>query len=166
MKYRVTIEGREREVDVRLSPSGNISVALDGAEVAADVRALPGGIQVRIGDRVHDVAVAGSGEDVQLAAGEARALAEVISERALAKRARSGGGAGDDLLRAPMPGRVVRVLCAAGDSVQKGQPIVVIEAMKMENELRASRDATIAAVMVGEGESVEAKATLVTFQSA
>ena len=74
----------------------------------------------------------------------------------------SGGPSAKDL-RAPMPGRVVRVLCAAGDAVRAGQPLIVVEAMKMENELRAAGDATIADVHVVEGASVEGRALLVTF---
>ncbi|UJR79126.1 biotin/lipoyl-containing protein [Sandaracinus amylolyticus] len=164
MKYRVTIDGREREVDVTIAPSGAIAVTLDGAKVDAEVRPVPGGVSVRLGTRVHDVIVASAGGDeVQLAAGAARAVAQVLSERARADRKRAGGGASAKELRAPMPGRVVRVLCAAGESVTAGQALVVVEAMKMENELRAPGDATIAQVHVSEGASVEGRALLVTF---
>lgn len=166
MKYRVTIDGREREVDVTIAPSGAIAVALDGAEIDADVRPVPGGVSVRVGTRVHDVIVAGAGgDDVQLAAGAARAVVQVVSERARAERGRKGarGGGAAKELRAPMPGRVVRVLCAAGDAVESGQALVVVEAMKMENELRATAAATIAEVHVREGASVESRALLVTF---
>ncbi len=168
MRYRVTIDGREREVDVTIAPSGAISVTLDGAPVDAEVRPVPGGVSVRLGARVHDVMVAGGGsdakEEVHLAAGAARAVAQVLSERARAERSRSGKGAASSKeLRAPMPGRVVRVLCKPGDVVSAGQPVVVVEAMKMENELRAPGDATVAQVHVGEGASVEGRALLVTF---
>lgn len=161
MKYRVTIDGRERDVDVTIAPSGSISVTLDGAKLDADVRPVPGGVSVRFGSRVHDVMVAGAGgEEVQLAAGAARAVATVLSERARAARARSGGGSAAKELRAPMPGRVVRVLCAAGDEVKAGQPLVVVEAMKMENELHAPVGGTVRAVLVAEGVAVEAGALL------
>ena len=59
-----------------------------------------------------------------------------------------------------MPGKVVRVLVAVGDAVKARQPIVVIEAMKMENELRASADGTIAEIHAREGESVDAGSLL------
>jgi biotin carboxyl carrier protein len=166
MRYRVTIDGREREVDVTIAPGGAIAVMLDGAKVDAEVRPVPGGVSLRVGTRVHDVMVASAGgDDVQLAAGAARAVAQVLSERARAERTRSGKGGGPSAkeLRAPMPGRVVRVLCKAGDAVSAGQPVVVVEAMKMENELRASGDATVAQVHVTEGASVEGRALLVTF---
>jgi biotin carboxyl carrier protein len=163
VKYRVTIEGREREVDVTIAPSGAILVSLDGRPVDAEIRAVPGGVSLRMGGRVHDVAVGGGGDEVHLAAGAARAIAQVVSERARTERKRTGGAASVKELRAPMPGRVVRVLCRAGETVKQGQPLVVIEAMKMENELRAAGDGTVAQVHVSEGASVGARALLVTF---
>lgn len=65
-------------------------------------------------------------------------------------------GSGPQRIVAPMPGKVVRVLGAKGDAVAQRQAVVVIEAMKMENELRASRDGTLTDVLVQEGQSVEA----------
>jgi biotin carboxyl carrier protein len=65
-------------------------------------------------------------------------------------------GTGPQRIVAPMPGKVVRILGNPGDVVSQRQPVVVIEAMKMENELRASRDGTIAEILVREGQSVEA----------
>lgn len=70
------------------------------------------------------------------------------------------GGSGPQRIVAPMPGKVVRIVGAVGDAVVHRQPVVVIEAMKMENELRASRDGTITEVLVQEGQSVEAGALL------
>jgi len=68
----------------------------------------------------------------------------------------AAGLSGPQRIVAPMPGKVVRVLGKSGDAVVHRQPVVVIEAMKMENELRALRDGTVAEVLVQEGQSVEA----------
>ena len=68
----------------------------------------------------------------------------------------AAGHSGPQRIVAPMPGKVVRVLGKPGDAVAHRQPVVVIEAMKMENELRALRDGTVAEVLVEEGQSVEA----------
>jgi pyruvate carboxylase subunit B len=163
MKYRVTIEGREREVDVTITPGGRVSVSVDGAPVDAEVERVDGGVTLKLGGRVFDIAVGGKPESLQVAAGSARAVAEVVSERARA-RSRSGASAsGEKELRAPMPGRVVKVLVAVGAEVQAGTPCVVVEAMKMENELRAPTAGTVAAVHVTTGQSVEGRALLVTF---
>ena len=63
-----------------------------------------------------------------------------------------------------MPGKVVRVLVAAGDRVARGQPVAIVEAMKMENELRASREGTVKDVVAREGASVEAGALLLLIE--
>ena len=68
-----------------------------------------------------------------------------------------GGGAhGEQKVAAPMPGRVVRVLVAPGDAVEARQPVIVVEAMKMENELRSPKAGQVKEVTVGAGASVEA----------
>jgi biotin carboxyl carrier protein len=80
---------------------------------------------------------------------------------------RQGGaarGAGPLKISAPMPGKVVRILVKAGDTVRARQAVVVVEAMKMENELRADRDGTVAEIHTREGMSVEAGALLVVIQ--
>jgi biotin carboxyl carrier protein len=84
--------------------------------------------------------------------------------RARARGAGTGPGTGPQRVVAPMPGKIVRVPVAAGDTVRAGQPLVVVEAMKMENELRAGRDGTVADVHAREGMSVEAGALLVVIQ--
>ncbi len=161
MKYRVSIDGREREVDVVIAPSGAIAVTLDGAPVEVDARRVPGGVSLRLGHRVFDVLSSGT-DDLQVASGAARAVGSVASERTAKKRGATAGRAGKEL-RAPMPGRVVRIFAKKGDEVSAGQPLLVIEAMKMENELRATGPGTIAEIHVGEGASVEGRTVLVTF---
>ncbi len=73
-------------------------------------------------------------------------------------------GRGPQRLTAPMPGKVVRVLVKPGDEVRARQGLVVVEAMKMENELRASREGRVGAVLVSEGQSVEAGTALVVVE--
>ena len=169
MKYRVTIDGEARDVDVVIAPDGRgVSVSLDGEPQEVDVVRVPGGINVRIGGRVFDLAIGGTPEATQLAAGEARALAEVLSDRMRAKQKRAGGGlgGGGTEIRAPMPGRIAKVLVTKGQSVEAGDPSVVIEAMKMENELRAPITGTVAEVLVTEGANVEGGTLLVRFEVA
>jgi biotin carboxyl carrier protein len=92
------------------------------------------------------------------------------SPKPSAKAARSpragdrGAGSGRQTIVAPMPGRIVKVLVKPNESVSARQPLVVVEAMKMENELRAPRGGTIAEVRVSEGASVEANAVLVVLE--
>ena len=85
------------------------------------------------------------------------------ARRSVAVKGPSGASGAKDVV-APMPGRIVKVLVKAGDRVAGGQGLVVVEAMKMENELRAPRDGTVAAVRVSEGMSVDANAVLVVVE--
>ncbi|MCB9597104.1 MAG: biotin/lipoyl-binding protein [Sandaracinaceae bacterium] len=166
MKYRVTIDGEARDVDVVVAPDGRVSVSLDGKAQDVDVVRVPGGLSLRIDGRMFDVATGGKPEAMQLAAGEARAIAEILSDRMRARKSGSGGslGSGATEIRAPMPGRVVKVLVSKGQSVELDDPAVVIEAMKMENELRAPLAGVVAEVLVSEGATVDGGAVLIRFE--
>ncbi len=92
--------------------------------------------------------------------GRARATATVVNERDQhAARAKSGGTQ-EKTIRSPMPGRIVKVYVKAGDTVEIGAPLLVVEAMKMENELRAKASAVVDAVLVAAGQTVEMNAVL------
>ena len=91
-----------------------------------------------------------------------RHQAEVVDPKRKALRLAVGGGSA--AVKTAMPGRVVRTLVASGDSVAKGQPLVVVEAMKMENELKAPRDGVVKRVTVQPGELVEAGTVLVELE--
>ena len=81
---------------------------------------------------------------------------------AAAPKAAPAGAAGSVVVPAPMPGKILGVKAAVGQAVKKGDVVVVLEAMKMENEIVAPSDGTVASVNVSAGDSVEARATLVT----
>ena len=93
-----------------------------------------------------------------------RMQAEVVDERTRVIREMTGAGsgpAGPSPIKAPMPGLVVRVEVSEGDVVREGQGIVIVEAMKMENELVTEADAVVTRVLVSEGEAVEKDQLLV-----
>jgi biotin carboxyl carrier protein len=77
---------------------------------------------------------------------------------------RAGSAHGPAGVSAPMPGRVIKLLAKAGDAVKAGQGLVIVEAMKMENEVRAPRDGQVAEVRVKEGQAVEAQEVMLTLQ--
>jgi len=94
--------------------------------------------------------------------------AEVVDERTRAIQAMTGQGAairGPGPVRAPMPGMVVRVAVEAGDHVEAGQSVVIIEAMKMENDLRAESAGVVASVHAEPGQAVEKGSILVEFRA-
>lgn len=91
-------------------------------------------------------------------------ISVVVNGRRRWRRRDEGAGSGPQRVAAPMPGKVVRVLVAPGETVRARQPLVVVEAMKMENELRAGRAGTVSEVHVREGVSVDAGALLIVIQ--
>ena len=166
MRYFVTIDGRERVVEVNVAPTGAVTVLMDSTQVDTDVVALDdGGLSVRVDGHVLDLTIEGAPPEVGVVASGHRAYVRVESERlrAAAAAKKRDGGASEKILAAPMPGRVVKVLVAVGDEVCAGEAVVVVEAMKMENELRAKGPAKVAEIHVKPGDTIEAGAKLVTF---
>ena len=167
MKYFVRIANEDHEVT--LDAEG---VHIDGADVAAHVAPIPGSPVriVTIGDEVHRVVVrsgATRGKYTLWLDGH-RFDVEALDERTRAIRERAGvaaGPSGPAPLVAPMPGLIVRVNTQVGDAVQAGQGLVVMEAMKMENELRAQAAGTVKSVLVGPGTVVEKGAILIELEA-
>lgn len=165
MRYRVQAGAFSHQVDVLVTHEGEVRVSVDDEPVEADVYRVPDGMHIRIGGRGYDIAASGPMEATQVAFGARRALAAVDAGRRKAGgRDRNIGGAQSEV-RAPMPGRVVKVLVEPGQAVQPGQACVVVEAMKMENELTAPRAGTIESLHVEVGASVEPNALLVRLRS-
>lgn len=166
MKYFVRINDEEHEV--LLDANG---VHLDGEDVAAQVMPVDGTPvrMVTIGEEVHRVVVrpgAARGAYTLWLDGY-RFEVDALDERMKAIRELSGAGAGPSgpaPLKAPMPGLIVRVNVAVGDQVQAGQGIVVMEAMKMENELKASAAGRVKSVLATPGTAVEKGALLVELE--
>jgi pyruvate carboxylase subunit B len=161
MKYVVHLNGEDHEV--LLDGDG---VHIDGDDIAASVAPIEGTPvrMVSIGNEVHRVVVRPGGRrgEYTLWLDGYRFEVEALDERTRAIRELSGGSAGPTgpaPIIAPMPGLVVRVNANVGDEVQAGQGLVVMEAMKMENELRAQAAGRVKAVHVAPGKAVE-KGTL------
>ena len=163
MKYIVQVNGERLTIDL----------AADGVHVddesihahAADVEGTPVRV-VTLGTEVHRVVVRRhpARGSYTLWIGGFRFEVEALDERTRAIRdlsSASAAAAGPAPLVAPMPGMISRVLVEAGDSVHPGQAMVVMEAMKMENELRATSAGTVKRVAVQPGTAVEKGALLV-----
>ncbi|MGE5814274.1 MAG: biotin/lipoyl-containing protein [Acidobacteriota bacterium] len=144
-RYRVTIDGRTRIVDARPVGQERLSLLFPDEQ-----------------SRSYDVAVAPASVtdlDIHLPEGAVRAI--VNGRRSRREGPSEASGSGEQRIVAPMPGRVVRVLVAAGDEVKPRQPLIVVEAMKMENELSAPRAGRVKDVQVRDGMSVDAGRLLV-----
>jgi biotin carboxyl carrier protein len=149
------IEGRRHKVELPGgAASGAVECVVDGRRTTVDVRVLEAGVMSLVVEgRQYRCVLDGDGVVI----GGRRYGFEVDDPRSL--QGRRGGGAGVDgprPVKAPMPGRVVRVLVNDGQDVEEGEAIVVIEAMKMQNELRAPKAGRVVRVSVGVGDAVGA----------
>jgi biotin carboxyl carrier protein len=140
-RYRVTIDGRRLDLDMCRTGPGFLSVLSKGRSYNVGLEKTTSGYTVRL----RGVAI-----PVALAEGAAVVPAKLV-----------GGTA---RVVAPMPGKVVRVLVAPGQVVEPGMPLVVVEAMKMENELRATRAGRVVRVHARDGQAVEGGALLVELE--
>lgn len=170
MRYTIELCGEAVEVDVRALAPGRYQIRVGGAEPrTVDARAQEGLVHLVTALRSFAVAQAPGGQALQAHARGIQAPLQVLDERALRLRARRNGGtlgAAGRVVRSPMPGRVVKVLVAEGDHVKAGQGVVIVEAMKMENELRAEIAGVVQVVKVRAGDLVEGNAELVTLEAA
>lgn len=167
-RYAVTIEGRTRAVAIEDSDWG-LRVVVDGRMRRLDVRALGAGVWSLLdGVTARVVQVDGAAPkltvEVSHPDGEPRIclveLSDARPEPALVNT--PAAEVGPLTLRAPIPGRLVKVLVKAGERVKTGQALLVLEAMKMENELRAPRAGVVATVHAAEGAAVETGQDLVS----
>lgn len=163
MRYFVTIDDSEIPIDVTAVPGGGYDVRVDDRRVDADLVEVANGLSVRVGHRVIDLTVEGKPPSLGIVASGHRAQVMVESERQKAASAARGArsSATQDAVISPMPGRIVKLLVQTGNEVAAGDPVIVVEAMKMENELRAPRAGTIGKVLVAVGDRVESNATLI-----
>ena len=147
-------------------PSGALEVRVGGAPVEVDVVPLDGQLSVRINGKVVDLTTEGTPPELGAIASGHRAYVRVESERLRAAEAAKKGahGGSDKVIKSPMPGRIVKVMVKVGDVVAAGGPLFVMEAMKMENEIKAKGAGTVLELHVVAGDTVERNATLVTLK--
>ena len=143
-RYTVAVDGRRLEVDWREAGGAFASLLIEGRSHHVGLEPRPGGFRVIVGS--DELAV------------------DLLETARVAAGAERRGPAGPARLLAPMPGRIVRVLAEPGQEVAAGQGLVVMEAMKMENELRSPRAGRLVEVRAREGQTVETGALLVVVE--
>jgi biotin carboxyl carrier protein len=148
--------GANRLRHVELTRAGQrCECLIDGRVVEADIAEIGGGVySILIGGRSLEVHVDLHGQSLRISSGGREFLASVRDPR----RYRKGGAGvlaeGRQLVTAPMPGKVVRVLVGVGDLVAVGQGIVVVEAMKMQNEVKSPKAGNVEKLLVVVGQAV------------
>jgi len=168
MQYDIEVGGRHRRVTVAKGGDG-FAVTVDGTTHHVDVARIDAHSLSLIVDSVWSAETSVTADrergQVTVHVGGTAVPVGLNGRRGFGSRDDHGqSGSGPQRVAAPMPGKIVRVPVAVGDAVRARQAVVVVEAMKMENELRASRDGIVAEIHAREGMSVEAGALLVVIQ--
>lgn len=140
--FEVKLRGRVHVVDAFRHDYGTLSLVVDTASYSAMLDWRGSAVNVRLRHSTFPL--------------------ELLDEKRLRLRRAAARSAPDgrQVVTAPMPGRVVKVLVRAGDEVRRGQRLVVVEALMMENELRSPKDGRVVELLVAEGQAVDASARL------
>jgi biotin carboxyl carrier protein len=159
MIYNVAIDGTVFRLDLDLDrETGGWRCLLDGRDVQIDaVLAQPDVLSIVIAGRVYQIRRERLASDLRIWVGDQSYAAEVSDPRSLrSRKARADSGKGPRPLVAPMPGKVVRFLVGVNSPVEAGQGVVVVEAMKMQNEIKSPKKGTVLKLAVAEGAAVNA----------
>jgi biotin carboxyl carrier protein len=162
MKLNLEIQDRQRVIEIEGGNNpGHYIATLDGRPFEVEARLLrPGVLSLLIAGRSHrvvreDDAPAANGNDTAILLDGIRFPYRIEDPRSLkARRAHSGAADGPRLIKASMPGRVVRVVATRGEPVEANQGVVVIEAMKMQNELKSPKAGRVVEIRVAAGDTV------------
>jgi biotin carboxyl carrier protein len=158
MKFEMVIDGVRRSVELTRE-TNRWRILLDGTLVDADaLEVAPNVFSVLLNGKSYEVSVTPTpGGALTLQTGHREFNTEVLDPRAWRGRRHGALEAeGRQQILAPMPGKIIRVLVQAGEKVEAGQGLLVVEAMKMQNEIRSPKSGTVERVLVKEGQPVNA----------
>ena len=156
MTYDVVVDGKTHRLELTRGETTWLckvdaeEIEVDAALTARDI------LSVLVGGKAYEIKRERSLQgDIHLIIGSARYAVDVQDPRSLrTRRAATGTEAGPQKITAPMPGKIVRVMVAVGDEVKAGQGIIVMEAMKMQNELKSPKDGRVQKILTTEGSTV------------
>ena len=156
MIFDVSVNQRDYRVELESQEGGRWAFRVNGESIVVDARNTAAGVlSLLIGGESFEVIATQSRE--QIAVGSERYAVEVRDPRSWrTTKARAGASDGPKKIVAPMPGKVVRVIAPAGTEVEQGAGVIVIEAMKMQNELKSPKKGKVLKVSAAEGAAVNA----------
>ena len=157
MTYDVVIDDKVRRVELQRE-GDRWHCKLDGKEIVVDAALTDRDvISLLVDGRAYEVKREITATDQHVLVGTERYKSEVRDPRSLrTRKAMAENAAGPRKLTAPMPGKVVRILLPAGSAVEAGQGVVVVEAMKMQNDIKSPKAGTVQQVLISEGAAVNA----------
>lgn len=167
MKFRVEVDGEAYTLDLRHSGS-ECAYTLTGLSTAAGsasvVEVMPGIFSVLLGCRSLTVNVVANHEDLEVWVGNERHNISLTDARDRAPKGKKPAAIGPVEVRSQMPGKVIRLLVEPGQGVEAGQGVVVVEAMKMQNEMKSPKNGTVKKIHTAEGATVLAGEALVVIE--
>jgi biotin carboxyl carrier protein len=167
MKLTTLVNGVERQLDLQKphETGGKCAFSLDGLDGQADIQEIgPGVYSILLGARSFEVKIEYGESGYWAVVNGRRYQVAVRDPRRLARGEAALAAAGPLKVTAPMPGKVVRVMVEAGQAVASGQGLVVVEAMKMQNEIKSPKAGVVKAVQVQQGGSVSAGQTMLVVE--
>jgi acetyl/propionyl-CoA carboxylase alpha subunit len=157
MKYTAIIHGERAEIDLNRIGVDGVEAQIGGRTYTAKAREVePGVYWFDWNNTSFDIRVTENVEGYAVSIGLHRIPVEILDSRAALRRAAHHGPDGVLEIRAPMPGKIVKVLLPEGSEVQSNQGIVVMEAMKMQNEIKSTKNGVVRKLTVTEGTAVNA----------
>ena len=157
MKYTAIIEGQRLEIELTGRGVEPIVAEIGGRRYVLDAKNIePGVYWFNWNNRSIEISVTPNGDGYIVSLGGRSVLVEIVDARAALRKAAHQGQAGAVEIRAPMPGKIVKVLLAEGSEVKTNQGILVIEAMKMQNEIKSPKNGIVKRIGVKEAAAVNA----------
>jgi biotin carboxyl carrier protein len=162
MIYEIEQEGECQKYSIRRQGTGYAIGINDAPEILVQLKDMNGIYNLLVNGKSFDAGCLQHESVVEVEVAGERHLINVYDPRKKALRLADSGGEG--LIQTQMPGRIVDICVSKGDVISKGQIVIIVEAMKMENPLKATKDGIVADVFVSQGELVEAKTKLVLIE--
>jgi biotin carboxyl carrier protein len=167
LKLRVEVDGQEYALDIR-SHNGGSEYTLAGANSVSGLglvaQVAPGVFSVLLDGRSFTVHIAGHNEDLEVWTAAEQHVISVSDTRDRSGRHKRVPASGPMEVRAQMPGKVIKLLVEKGTTVNASQGLIVVEAMKMQNEMKSPKDGMVSKINVAEGATIAAGQTLVVVE--
>jgi biotin carboxyl carrier protein len=144
-RYKITINGNDYDVQINSLEGDKASVAVNGVEYIADIESVTLASEVFEAASLQSVHPASPAKSAASASAPVQASAPIPSSASISK-----GGS----IKSPLPGVILEVFVSEGDVVKKGQKVMTLEAMKMENNIESDMEGTVAEIVKGSGDSV------------
>lgn len=168
MKLTVAVDGRNYLLTFERQPGGIFQYALEGAIRASGTAALaelmPGVYSILLGTRSIEARVAASREELEVRIGGRLHIVSIADARDRPSPSKRRRAHGPVELRSQMPGKIVKLLVQPGAVIQAGQGLIVVEAMKMQNEMKSPKDGVVSKIHVAEGTTVAAGESLLVVE--